>query len=258
MPKNTLSAPFHLRRGGLKADEAKSIASGAKLIELMSKELGLDDLGETRLLDMGCGVKLAQAFISRDLPIREYVGIDVYREMIDYLNEQVDDSRFHFHHMNAHNEMYNTEGELLTDKTPLPVEDAYFDVISLFSVFTHLAPHDYVSMLKVLRPYVKPGGKLIFSVFIREQSAGGHGLIDVLGRAMEEQGAQNTSTEAPGVQNTGTEEPDFVDINKEKPLQWAMYSKKHALELVEGTGWEIESVNDPLPHIQHYIICKPV
>ena len=35
-----------------------------------------------------------------------------------------------------------------------------------FSVFTHLAPHDYAVMLKLQRRYIKPGGKRVFSVFL--------------------------------------------------------------------------------------------
>lgn len=44
----------------------------------------------------------------------------------------------------------------------------------------------------------------------------------------------------------------------EKPLWHAVYSCKHALELVQGTGWEVESLNDPEECTQHYMICKPV
>ena len=51
---------------------------------------------------------------------------------------------------------------------------------------------------------------------------------------------------------------DFIDLFPEKPLRVAMYSRPHALELVEGTGWEVESLNDPEEHIQHYMICRPV
>jgi hypothetical protein len=43
-----------------------------------------------------------------------------------------------------------------------------FDLICLFSVFTHLAPHDYVAMLRLLRRHATPDARLIFSLFVRD------------------------------------------------------------------------------------------
>jgi SAM-dependent methyltransferase len=252
MAEALLSVPQNLRRGARQKNQQAYVESGAELIALMCKEFDLPDLAAASLLDMGCGTKLAQALLSGSMPIKEYVGIDVYRDMIDYLVAEVHDQRFSFHHMNTHNAMYNTGGELLTGETPLPAAVArqHFDIICLFSVFTHLAPHDFVAMLKVLRPYINNRGRLIFSVFIHEQTAGGLGLIDVLKRDLQTRGKDVSDFALPP--------PDFVDANPAKPLTWAVYSRKHALELMAGTGWELESLNDPLPFIQHYFICKPV
>ncbi|NND68887.1 MAG: hypothetical protein HKN19_14955, partial [Halioglobus sp.] len=52
--------------------------------------------------------------------------------------------------------------------------------------------------------------------------------------------------------------PDFEDAIPGQPLRVAMYSRQHAIELVEGTGWHIDSLNDPLEHVQHYMICSPI
>jgi hypothetical protein len=37
----------------------------------------------------------------------------------------------------------------------------------------------------------------------------------------------------------------------------AVYSRENALRLVQDTGWEVESLNDPEKSVQHYMICKP-
>ena len=50
------------------------------------------------------------------------------------------DPRFEFHHFDARNELYNPTGTPLADFEELPVGSARFDLISLFSVFTHLTP----------------------------------------------------------------------------------------------------------------------
>lgn len=243
-----LSIPMQLRRGLMKRNEKKSIETAVILINLMCRELGLTDLGEVSLLDMGCGTKFTQAILEYDLPLKQYTGIDVYKEMVEFLNSSVDDARFSFHHMNIHNEMYNPAGEYLTDTTELAVPPESFDVVSLFSVFTHLAPHDYVNMLKVLRRYIKPSGKLIFSLFVNERSTTGLGLMDGMYSELEAQGGDLSSLDDP---------PDFYDAHKDESLRWAVYSREFALKLIEGTGWAVESLNPPQERIQHYFICRP-
>ena len=37
----------------------------------------------------------------------------------------------------------------------------------------------------------------------------------------------------------------------------ARYQRDYAVELFEGTGWEIETINPPERYIQHYIVCRP-
>jgi len=251
--------PRKFRRGHRANDEEISVGIAVEIIEHMSKHFGLADLGETKLLDIGCGSKFTQAILDRNLPIGQYVGIDVYAEMINFLKSNVDDPRFSFHHMNVHNEMYNQDGETLTAETRLPMGEEKFDLISLFSVFTHLSPHDYVAMLKLLRSYVKPDGRLFFTLFVNEETTGGYGYIDFYARALRS--AANTLPEKhkqhliTASQNEG--QPDFVDMIPEQPLKVAMYSRENAQKLIEGTGWDIESLNDPVKEIQHYMVCKP-
>lgn len=245
-----LQVPPALRRGALKGDDAEYIRSGRALIELLSRRLGLPDLGGLRVLDMGCGTKLVQAFLAHDLPVGHYTGVDLYREMIDFLAATVDDPRFDFHHVDTHNAMYNPGGVPLDAATRLPLPEASFDLISLFSVFTHLEPHDYVAMLRLLRRYVAPGGTLVFSLFVNEPTAGGHGLIDGIQRSLRAEGRGEEAARALEAV------PDFIDAGP-GTLQWALYSRRHALGLLEGTGWRVESLNDPEEYIQHYFVCRP-
>jgi len=145
--------------------------------------------------------------------------------------------------------MYNPAGEMLSENFDLPVAEGAFDVICLFSVFTHLAPHDYSLMLKLLRRYIKPGGKLIFSLFVFENTPGGHGFVErrTAGYEISEEDIKNW--DGP---------PDFVDWDPNQPLKWAVYSRESALKLVEGTSWQVESLNYPEPYIQHYMVCSPI
>ena len=211
-----------------------------------------------RVLDMGCGWRMSKALLDSDIPIGAYVGIDVFAESIDFLKSSVSDERSSYHLLDAHNEMYNPTGKTLCEIDSLPVPEASFDIIWLFSVFTHLAPHDYKAMLKILRPYIKPEGKLLFSLFINENTPNGMGFIDSVTR----QWNLNTPGAAQVNENAAKyfkekKVPEFIDFHPEQPLKWALYSREYALELMKGSGWEVESINFPEEAIQHYIVCSP-
>lgn len=250
---SNLEVPNKFRRGNKKCNQPEHVASAVWLIQLLSRVLGTSDLSETEVLDMGCGTKLVQALLDHQLPVKRYVGIDIYREMIEFLRGAVQDKRLSFYHMDTHNEMYNPGGSPLRADTGLPIGADSFDMICLFSVFTHLAPHDYREMLRLLRPYAKADGKLVFSLFVNEETEGGYGHIDDVARVLK-----NNAQLVPSSASSRAEVPDFVDSDPERPLTWALYSRSHALNLVEGTGWEVESLNDPEEYIQHYMICRPI
>lgn len=238
-----LEVPAQFRRGGCKGDAGKYVEGGRELLTYMAHVLGLPDLEDSEVLDIGCGTKFTEAILKHGIPIGKYVGIDVYKPMIDHLQQSTDNPRFSFLHMDTHNEMYNPEGQVLSADTRLPVGDQLFDIICLYSVFTHLAPHDYKNMLHAIRPYIKDSGKLIFSLFVDELSGTGHGLIEqIVGDSAE-------SWEPSG--------HAFRDAYPGKPLQWALYSREHAFELIADTGWQVQDLLMPNEEVQHHFICTP-
>lgn len=79
--------PPHLRRGAGKAFEDSSIDSDRHILTYMTEALGHETLADARVLDMGCGTKFTQAILGYDIPIGEYIGVDVFREMIQFLSE---------------------------------------------------------------------------------------------------------------------------------------------------------------------------
>ena len=52
--------------------------------------------------------------------------------------------------------------------------------------------------------------------------------------------------------------PRFIDEVPGRPLAIARYERDYALELVEGTGWEVLEMHPPKRFIQHYMICRPI
>ena len=258
MNNEKLEVPEDLRRGGVTKDVERAVSDTLKLERIVCRSLSLPDLAGKAVLDIGCGWRMCKALLDNDLPIGSYTGIDVYKEAIEYLEANVNDERFTFHVLNANNEMYNPDGKALQEIPQLPAEQSAYDIIWAFSVFTHLAPHDYETMLKLLRACVKPDGKLVFSVFINEATAGGLGFIDNVRKQWEKNGVQIDSVNDRAAEYFAEQKvPDFIDFDPKQPLKWAIYSREHAIELVERTGWKIEGVHDPEDAIQHYIVCSP-
>jgi SAM-dependent methyltransferase len=258
MPAESFDVPRALRRGGKLDDVETSVEYTLKLIQLMCRKLALPDLSRSHVLDMGCGWRMAKTLLDHDIPIAQYTGMDVFAEMIEFLQATISDPRFSFHVLDSHNEMYNPSGRPLAELSDLGVPKGSFDIICLFSVFTHLAPHDYVAMLKLLRSYIRPDGKLMFSLFVNETTSTGRGFIDSVSRNWANNAArfkEHNDSFANHFDKHGP--PAFVDFDPSQPLKWAIYSREHAIELVEGTGWKIESLNDPEEAIQHYMICTP-
>jgi SAM-dependent methyltransferase len=248
----TLDIPLKFNRSAHK-DPKTTAESAVCLIQYICDRLGLTDLSQQDLLDVGCGTKFTQAFLNHGLPIRSYVGVDVYGEMIDFLRENVSDPRFEYHHIDVNNDLYNPAGAPMTDRTDLRVGDRTFDIICLFSVFTHLAPHDYATMLRLLRRYIRPSGRLIYTLFVDELTADGLGFIDRVERGLRAEGGAEPSTSGERKRNV----KPFLDVYPDKPLLCAMYSREYAYKLIEETGWEPLELLPPNRFAQHHFICAP-
>ena len=85
----------------------------------MAKRLGWVSLSGKRILDFGCGVRFARAIVNLGLDIGVYVGADVNRDAIAWLQANIADGRLAFAHVNDHNPMYNPRGNPDEDYTAL-------------------------------------------------------------------------------------------------------------------------------------------
>ncbi len=251
-----LVAPPELCRNAIR-DQVAAADAAVEMIDHMAEHVGVSDLGRLDVLDFGCGVRFAQAFINRGVPVGRYVGVDVSRSVIDFLQSNVSDPRFEFFHIDAHNELYNPTGRPLSQLMVPEIEGRRFDLICLFSVFTHLAPPDYAAMLRLLRRFAKPDGRLFYTLFINEQTDGGLGYIDRLVAALESSEDPPLKVVNASVVKNKDETPDFVDAIPGTPLLAALYSRRHAIELIDGSGWEVIEVSPPSPHLQHHVVCSP-
>lgn len=230
------------------------------LIRHVCESLGLPDLSGIEVLDVGCGTKFSEAFLNHDVPVKQYVGVDVYGEMIEFLQNEVDDPRFEYVHLDVCNELYNPDAPPMTAATDLGVGPRRFDLVWLFSVFTHLSPDDFRSMLHLLRRYVRDSGTLFFTVFLNERSTSEYGAAEALTRAIEAAIAEGRDLPpelAEALDRDPAEPPDFVDVYPDQPLLVALYSRRYVLELIDAAGWGVDTILPPNEFAQHSVVCRP-
>ena len=271
-----LNVPEPLRRSAHRTEEGWT-ESARRSLALLCQVRGVPDLGSTSVLDVGCGTKLVKVLVEENRPIGRYVGVDVSREVIGLLCASVADPRFEFHYLDVRNELYNPKGTPLTEYGSLPIGDDRFDLICLFSVFTHLAPDDFSAMLRVLRTHAGPGCRLLFSLYINTATTAYDAYDAIRGRESVERTEREMKrrleagdpdlarriaeydAEHPRSRETQTSAavPDFLDVLPEKPLLIAAYSEPFARSLVEQSGWHVLSLNPPEGYIQHYFVCEP-
>ncbi len=262
MPSEPLLAvPEELQRG-LHETREEWLESARFAVDLLARTLGQEDLAEVELLDVGCGTKIVKTLLDEALPIGRYVGVDVDAALIAWLRANVADPRFEFHELNAHNERYNPDGQELASFDLLPVGPRQFDLICLFSVFTHLAPHDYVAMLRLLRRHAKPEATLLFSLFVDDTEPASPEEAEKVEKSLASDDPKvrerAEAAIARALARRGHPGYGFVDEFPESPLKVARYERDYALELVGETGWEVVALHPPGRFIQHYMVCRPV
>ena len=222
--KKTLVLPKHLQINSPKVKKAGYEESAEKIFELVKQRLGWDSFADTDILDVGCGSRFTLTLINRDIPVRSYTGIEINRQIVDFFKAEVEpeNSRFRYAHWNVHNAMYNPLGIPMTEFAELPVKGDY-DLIWLFSVFTHLNPADASALLRLMRRKIRPAGKLFFTAHTRE------------------------------------EVKTFEDRIQDKPLLRAFFNPAYLCGLAQEAGWQVDSYHDKQGEnfVKSHFVCSP-
>lgn len=211
---------------------------GRAMLDRFAGALDRPDLAGVEMLVLGSGTETVQCILDQDLPVARYVGVSADAEVIDRL-EGIDDARFEFHHLDVG--VAVTDPDLAT--VGLPIGDQTFDLIWAVSVFDHLDPDGFATLLAALKRHARPESRLAFTVLLDERTPLGHGAIDAFVAALGE-GAASTTVR-------------FQDYLPEEPLLMALYERSYALELVAASGWELVRTEDPMPLFQHVFTLRP-
>lgn len=222
--KTSLVLPKHLQINSPKVKKAGYENSAEKIFALVQQRLDWSSFADKDILDVGCGSRFTLAIINRQIPVQSYTGIEINKQIVDFFKQEVEpeDGRFHYAHWNVHNDMYNPEGVPMTQFAELPVSGD-FDLIWLFSVFTHLNPDDALALLKLMRRKIRPQGRLFFTTHTRDE-------IET-----------------------------FEDKIEDKPLLRAFYHKDYLASLIVEAGWQVESFHDKEgdSFVKSHFVCAP-
>lgn len=168
--QNRVLPAKHLRLCGqeFKSDEYFLESARAEADRLI-QHLGL--AAGSRVMDFGCGYgRLPIGILDRIGEIRRYQGIDVMKPAIDWCNRYIHQQHpnFHFLHTDVSNRRYNPAGEEITSGFHLPFEAQRFDLIYLYSVFSHMEAPDVRIYLKEFHRLLPASGKVFLTAFVEE------------------------------------------------------------------------------------------
>jgi SAM-dependent methyltransferase len=158
-----------LRTGGIEFQDDAYLLHSAKLeAQRLIEHCQLQD--NNRILDIGCGFgRLPIGLI--DIPLEiSYLGLDVNPTAIAWCQRHIALKHPHlqFRHLNIKNERYNPNGQPLDQQFHFPFSESRFDIIYLYSVFSHMVWADVAIYLTEFRRLLNPSGQLFFTAFVEE------------------------------------------------------------------------------------------
>lgn len=162
--------PRELRFGGPHfKDHGRFLESALGEAERLAERCGLGP--ESRVLDVGCGPgRLAVGLQARGKPVGAYRGVDVEKTSVEWCRRHLEprDPAFRFFHIDLANARYNPRGGAIPEDFRFPVDLPAFDVIYLYSVFSHMLTEDVRIYLREMRRILAPGGHVFLTGFFEE------------------------------------------------------------------------------------------
>jgi SAM-dependent methyltransferase len=134
---------------------------------------GLSSEAYESVFDFGCGCgRLARILLLQKERPRNYVGIDVHKEMIEWCERHLTplDPHFRFLHHDVYAHSY-APGNRLQLAEPFPVPDGEATLVIALSVFTHLYLSQAEYYLSEVARILKPGGTALTSWFFFDRDS---------------------------------------------------------------------------------------
>jgi len=157
--------PPKLRPGGARFRDDHVYTDTARMnVGKLVRMCGLSR--RSRVLDIGCGPGRLLTGIEAELEgVREYVGLDVNKRMIDWASSHLEGPAVSFRWLNVQNDRYNPDGLTFAS---LPLSSSSFDLAVLLSVFSHMRLADIRMYLGEIARVLAPGGQVFLTAFVED------------------------------------------------------------------------------------------
>lgn len=155
---------------GSPASGEKYYNQGIHQIQLMKNFINLNS--EDEVLDIGSGVGRSAMVLTELLNKNSrYEGFDVVKKGVDWCNKKIkkDFPNFNFTYVPLFNDLYNKEKKDATQFV-FPYEDASFDKIFSFSVFTHMKMAEIEHYFTEINRVMKPDGLSLHTFFLYDDN----------------------------------------------------------------------------------------
>ena len=129
---------------------------------------------DAAVLDVGSGIgRLAVAMTDYLNVDGRFEGFDLVKKGVNWCQKHITPKypNFIFKHVDLKNDLYNLSTETSAKDFIFPYEDNQFDVVTLFSVFSHMIPEDINNYLSEIYRVLKKGGYCVATFFILDEEA---------------------------------------------------------------------------------------
>jgi SAM-dependent methyltransferase len=226
----------------MRETDERFVATAHELADLVLEHAG----PEARVLDVGSGYgRLAFGLVDRGFAGR-YDGFDILPKHVAWCRKHLSPvvASLRFHHLDVRNARYNPEGRIDPTRARFPVNGS-FDVVALFSVFTHMDRPSLSHYLAEIHRVLRPGGVAVSTFFLWDEAR-----LDAI-----------TSSAAmyPMVHEL---DRDTRYMNAEDPLHAIAYRRSLVLDLIAEAGFQVEDVElghwdgRTAPHTQDLVVFR--
>jgi SAM-dependent methyltransferase len=179
---NAMVPPYRKRFTGYSGDDF--VESGQGLLDVLADTAELTTC--SNVLDIGSGIgRLAIPLTQLITPPGSYDGLEIVDRGVRWCTTNITPvhPHFRFTHANIFNAEYNPGGTVKATEYKLPYGDSSFDIVCLFSVFTHMLTADVEHYLAEISRVLRPAGRLAATFLILNQDSlksmqAGEGIYD--------------------------------------------------------------------------------
>lgn len=159
--------PMTPPRGLIFVGSGDFVTQGKLLLDQLIRLAKLEP--NEHVLDIGSGIgRLAAPLTSYLNQQGSYEGFDIVKSGVNWCQKHISSQHpnFRFMHIDLKNDLYNLNTSAEAKTFIFPYDDARFNLVFLFSVFTHMMPDDVAAYLKQIARVLKPGGRCLATFFI--------------------------------------------------------------------------------------------